>query len=115
MKNLFTLILISAVFAIFIPCTDADEPTDKKQNDIKLSNKTFSVILPAQAKGIYSAEIKKDRISIYDKDSKKAGFGGFAFGVAIYKNPADHAMLPGGGKIGELTDKKGNLYDVVLK
>ena len=43
------------------------------------------------------------------------GFGGFAFGIKAYKNPSDHANLPGGRKIGELTDKKGVLYDMVLK
>ncbi|MBQ8476399.1 hypothetical protein IJ531_04980 [bacterium] len=33
----------------------------------------------------------------------------------MYQNPSEHATLPGGKKIGELVDKKGNLYDVVLK
>ncbi len=71
--------------------------------------------MPEKTKNTYKAEIKKDRICIYDKASKKAGFGGFAFGIKAYKNPADHAVLPGSKKLGELTDKKGELYDIVLK
>ena len=66
-------------------------------------------------KGSYRVQTKKDRISVFHKQSEKAGFGGFAFGVKAYKNPADHAEMPGGRKIGELKDKKGTLYDIFLK
>ena len=83
--------------------------------DIEIKNRLFSIILPKELKGSYEADIKKDKISIYDKASKKAGFGGFAFGIKAYKNPKDHAVLPGSRKLGELRDKKGNLYDIVLK
>ena len=83
--------------------------------DIIIKNKMFSIYIPEDLKGFYKAEIKKDRISIYDKDSKKAGFGGFAFGIGAYKKPADHAILPGSRKLGELSDKKGEIYDIVLK
>lgn len=84
-------------------------------SDIVIKNSYFSITVPEKYKGTYVSEIKKDRILLYDKASKKAGFGGFAFGVKAYKNPADHAVLPGSKKIGELTDKKGNLYDIVIK
>ena len=84
-------------------------------NDIVIKNRLFSITMPEKTKNTYKAEIKKDRICIYDKASKKAGFGGFAFGIKAYKNPADHAVLPGSKKLGELTDKKGELYDIVLK
>ena len=83
--------------------------------DTTSKNKLFSVMLPEELNGVYETQIKKDKISFYHKSSKKAGFGGFAFGIKAYKNPADHAFLPGGKKIGELTDKKGQLYDIVLK
>ena len=83
--------------------------------DTTVKNKLFSITLPEELKGFYTVETQKDRISIFDKASKKAGFGGFAFGIKAYKNPADHAVLPGSRKLGELTDKKGNLYDVVIK
>lgn len=78
-------------------------------------NKLFSVTLPKELNGTYQVKTEKDKICIYHKDSKKAGFGGFIFGIKAYKNPADHAVLPGSKKLGELTDKKGNLYDIVLK
>ena len=85
------------------------------QKDITIKNRLFSISIPAELRGYFKAKSEKDKISIYHKDSKNAGFGGFAFGIKAYKNPEDHAMLPGGRKIGELRDKKGNLYDVVLK
>ncbi len=83
--------------------------------DTTIKNKLFSITLPEELRGIYEVKNEKDKISVYHKDSKAAGFGGFAFGIKAYKNPSDHAVLPGSKKIGELTDKKGNLYDIVLK
>ena len=85
------------------------------QKSTTVKNKMFTFTLPEELKGVYKAEIKKDKISIYHKKSQKAGFGGFAFGIKAYKNPADHAVMPGSKKLGELTDKKGNLYDIVVK
>lgn len=78
-------------------------------------NKLFSISMPEELDGVYEVKTEKDKISFYHKASKKAGYGGFAFGIKAYKNPADHAVLPGSKKIGELADKKGNLYDVVVK
>lgn len=83
--------------------------------DSTFKNKLFSVSIPEKLKGTYQAKKDKDTIYFYHKESKKAGFGGFAFAIRAYKNPSDHAVLPGSRKIGELTDKKGNLYDMVLK
>ena len=85
------------------------------QKGTTIKNKLFSFTLPQELKGFYEVKKEKNKISVFHKESKKAGFGGFAFGLKAYKNPSDHAMLPGGVKIGELTDKKGNLYDMVLK
>ena len=82
--------------------------------DITLKNKYFSIEIPEKLKGMYEAKIKKNSIFLYDKPSKKAGFGGLAFGYKLYQNPKEHAMMFGGRKIGELTDKKGKLYDMVL-
>lgn len=86
-----------------------------KNDNTILKNKYFAITLPEKFEGVYEADVKKDRIAIYHKASKKAGFGGFVFGVKVYKKPSDHAVLPGSKKIGELTDKKGVIYDVVLK
>lgn len=80
-----------------------------------LKSKLFSVEIPKDLKGTYKVKKSKDKISVYHKESAKAGFGGFAFGIKAYKNPSDHAVLPGSRKLGELTDKKGVLYDIVLK
>ena len=84
-------------------------------SDSVFKNRLFSITVPKELKGTYEVKRESDKISVFHKDSKKAGFGGFAFGIKAYKNPSDHANLPGGRKLGELTDKKGNLYDVVLK
>ena len=86
----------------------------KSVNGTTVKNDFISITLPEELKDLYTAEIKKDRISLYDKASKKAGFGGFAFGLGLYKNPADYAMGPGVRKLGELKDKQGELYDVVI-
>ena len=83
-------------------------------HDTTFQNKLFSITLPEELNGSYEIKKEKDKISVFHKESKKAGFGGFAFGIKAYKNPADHAILPGGKKIGELTSK-GILYDIVLK
>ncbi|MBR6127403.1 hypothetical protein IKQ21_06935 [bacterium] len=108
-KCLFILFICSTIILSVISANAADK------KNITVKNRMFALTLPEETKGLFKTEIKKDKICIYDKESKKAGFGGFAFGVKAYKNPADHALLPGGEKIGELVDKKGVLYDMVLK
>lgn len=76
--------------------------------------KLFSIAIPSELKGQYKAITKSNSIALYDKASKKAGFGGFAFAVQAYENPAAHAVMPGSVKIGELTDRHNKLYDMVL-
>lgn len=80
----------------------------------KISNGYFSINLPNSLKGTYSVKKEDKGIFIYEKEAKKAGFGGFAFGIKAYKNPSDHAMMPGGRKIGELIGKRNSIYDMVL-
>lgn len=80
-----------------------------------IKNRLFAIAIPQDLRGVYTVRKEKDKISFFHKESKKAGFGGFAFGIKAYKNPADHAVLPGSRKLGELTDKKGIIYDIVLK
>ena len=84
-------------------------------NQDTYKSKLFMITIPQELKGTYWAKTGKDSVMVYHKDSKKAGYGGFAFGVEAYKNPADYAVSPGRRKIGELTDKKGVLYDIVLE
>ncbi len=121
MKNKITVFLIiCAIF--FAPKSFSAQNilnktifSNKAEKNLTVKNKLFTLTLPKEFKGVYEAKIEKDKISLYHKASKKAGFGGFAFGIKAYKNPSDHANLPGGVKIGELADKKGVIYDMVLK
>lgn len=89
--------------------------TDLSGNIYTDKRKLFSVTIPKELSGFYEVKSEKNKISVFHKDSKKNGFGGFVFGIKSYRNPADHANLPGGKKIGELSDKRGHLYDIVLK
>ncbi len=109
---ILTAILISFLQLSALTCVSADNTAT---NGTIIKNKLFSVEIPKDLKGLYRTKTEKDKISVFDKASKKAGFGGFAFGIKAYKNPADHAVLPGSRKIGELTDKNGDLYDMVIK
>ena len=86
----------------------------KSQKMSQVSNRFFSFDVPLHLEGLYVAKTRKDGIYLYDKSSKNAGFGGFAFGVQLFKNPSDHATMPGGKKVGEFEDKDGVVYDVVL-
>lgn len=106
-------IIFFTIFALFLTTNIGNTSDISKSKTVK--NRLFSITLPNELNGTYKTEIKKDKICIYHTNSKKAGFGGFAFGIKAYKNPSDHAVLPGSRKIGELKDKKGNLYDMVLK
>ena len=109
--------LIITIVFILIAANINVSAKQKNPKPLKVKNSLFEITLPEEFKGTYKATVTKDRICIYDKESQKAGFGGFAFGIKAYKNPADHAVLPGSKKIGELTGKgkKGDLYDIVLK
>ena len=78
-------------------------------------NKLFSITLPEELNGTYEVQTEKHKISVFHTDSKNAGFGGFAFGVKAYRKPSDHAILPGSRKLGELKNRFGILYDIVLK
>ena len=84
------------------------------QKDNVISNKFFSIVIPKETPGKYITKKQKNGIFIYDKLSKKEGFGGFAFGIKPYKLPSEHAMCPGCRKIGELIDKNKTIYDMVL-
>ena len=110
MKKIFVLIAIS----IFSLNAFAYGEISSKR-DVIIKSNLFCITIPEKLKGSFGTKKEKGKISVFHKASKKAGFGGFAFGIKVYKNPADHAVLPGSRKLGELRDKKGVLYDVVLK
>lgn len=83
-------------------------------SNYEISNDYFSIVMPAKAEGIYSAEKTGNGIFVSEKNSKESGEGGLAFGFKIFKNPQDYAGTDGYKKIGELKDKTGILYDMVL-
>lgn len=80
-----------------------------------ISNNFFSFKMPGEFDGTYIVNKTKNSIDIIEKTSAKSGEGGFAFGFKIFKNHADYADLEGYKKIGELTDKKGILYDMTFE
>ena len=70
----------------------------------------FAITLPEDS--VFLSETRKHGISIFDKDAKENGYGGFAFGVDLYEKASDYA----GGmdrKVGEIVIDGIN-YDVVM-
>ena len=106
------LIFIIAAFSV-INYSYGENTDNRFAKKITVSNGYFSFMLPDETAGTFKIKKKDKGIFVYHKDSLKEGFGGFAFGLKLYKNPKDHAMMPGGLKLGELN--KGNkIYDMVL-
>ncbi len=112
MKKIFSFV---SVFIFFLQMSVYGSTNIADRKGMVIKNSLFSVTMPEEFKRTYNVKKESDKISIYHKESKKAGFGGFAFGIKAYESPVDHATLPGSRKIGELSDKNGILYDVVLK
>ena len=120
MKKIFIAFFVFLFTTNIITFANITEPDngqiqEKTLNTKIIKNRLFSISMPKELNGLYEVKKEKDKISIFHKKSKKAGFGGFAFGIKAYKKPSEHASLPGGKKLGELIDKKGQLYDIVLK
>ena len=70
--------------------------------------------MPDKLKNTYNIEKDDNGIFIYEKISQNQGLGGFAFGLKLFKNPKDYSDMTGNKKLGELTDSKGIIYDMVL-
>ena len=102
------LITVVAIFAIGYGIAD----TSEKNNTV--SNGLFTILMPDKTEGIYTAEVDKNNIYIYDTVSLNGGFGGFAFGLEAHESPAEYDGLPYVRKLGELVSKNGKLYDIVL-
>ena len=100
-KKLTVIMVLSCCF-----CLRASSET--------ISNNFFSFIMPDDTKGTYLVEKFDNGIYISEKISQKTEFGGFAFGLKIFKNAEDYATFDGFKKIGELTAKNGVIYDMVL-
>ena len=106
---------IAFLFIFLLTMTTYSMASAKNGSCTKISNKYFSFTMPCETEGTYIVKKQNNGIRIIEKTSAKLNEGGFAFGLQIFKNPADYADLEGYKKIGELTDKKGVLYDMTLE
>lgn len=112
MRKIFIIVFLILIFNLQSP--QNANATNNSDKNIIIKNKIFSIELPQKFRDDYTVKKDKYGISIYHKSSKKAGFGGFAFGIKGYKYPSDYAGCPSGKKLGELKDKNNVLYDIVL-
>ena len=108
-KKFSVLLLAIAVIMVF---STAKATVNNKS--LEISNNYFSFTLPAETNGTYTVNKENNGIFICEKISEKSGMGGLAFGIKIFKNPEDYVDMPSYKKLGELTDKKGVIYDMVL-
>ena len=83
-------------------------------NCLEVSNEYFSFTMPKETKGTYTVGKEDDGIYICEKLSQKRGQGGLAFAIKFYKDPNEYADMEDVKKIGELADKNGTVYDIVL-
>ena len=96
--------------------TEAEEPLETEEEvsyveDMVLANDYLTVTVPDEFKGKFLATVDETSISLYDKASNEAGYGGFAFSVVVDVNKD---LFYGGmySKIGEFADGSGEIYDV---
>ena len=111
MYKIFSVFTVLFAF-IMISCSFAK--SEVNNGELVVSNDYFSFTMPYKTKDTYKVTKDDNGIFIYETVSEKSGLGGFAFGLKIFQNPKDYANAPGVKKIGELTDKKGVIYDMVL-
>lgn len=109
-KTALGLILVLSL--IFFNSANAKNKNDDATTTI--SNRYFSIEVPKELDGTYSVKKRRKGIFLYHKESEKAGFGGFTYGLMLFKKPNDHANMPGGRKVGELKSFTNTLYDMVL-
>ena len=72
----------------------------------------FEITIPDDIKGIVDVEVGSDRIDVYHRESKDAGFGGLEFSIWAVEVPKEYAGGPY-TKIGEINGEDGSTYDVV--
>lgn len=77
-----------------------------------IDNGFMSITMPKDLAGTYVALCTDDRIDIYDKESRDADYGGFAFGVCVTEDYGSYGGMM--TKVGELTDRDGRLYHVLI-
>ena len=87
-------------------------PAEEEEFDPNPANELFSITIPDEFAGKVEYEITEDSISVYDKESKEAGFGGHAFTIRACDDMSEYGFID--KKIGELTTGEGDVYDMVL-
>ncbi|MBP5746151.1 MAG: hypothetical protein J6W58_07625 [Lachnospiraceae bacterium] len=95
---------------------DSTEQNTYEQEEIKTvneySNDLLKIQIPDDIADIVKVDVEDDKISVYDRESADAGFGGLVF--IVWARPVDSGM--GGGpyvKIGELSNENADIYEVV--
>lgn len=77
-----------------------------------VSNGFMTITMPEKFAGTYLVYARDGEINVYDKESNEKGFGGFVFGICVTDDYSQYGGMR--KKIGELTDKDGQLYHVLL-
>ena len=108
---MFKRLLFLVLFVVLISFSCSVVLSD---DNLEVSNGYYSFNMPEETKGTYSVENEENGIYIIEKISKRRNQGGFAFGVFMYKDPNEYADMEDVRKIGELSDKNGKVYDIVL-
>lgn len=98
----------------FVSFCSANTAVMAEAGGVEVSNGYFAFTMPAETEGTFVVQKNDDGVYICEKNSVKRNQGGFAFEINMYKNPSDYADREDYKKIGELTDKKGTVYDVIL-
>ena len=76
------------------------------------STDIFEIIVPDDLADIIDVETSSDRIDVFHKESKDAGFGGLEFSIWAVEVPKEYAGGPY-KKIGEINGEDGRTFDVV--
>ncbi len=92
----------------------AEEPAEEATEAVSstLSSDYFELTIPEDLVDIVSTDVSGDRIDVYHKESKDAGFGGLIFSIWAVPVPKQYAGGPY-TKIGEITGENGEEFDVV--
>ncbi len=99
------------------PAESSEESSEATSEDVAqgtstYSNNYFEITIPEDLAGIVDVEISDDRIDVFHKESKDAGFGGFELSVWAVARPKEYAGGPY-EKIGELSNENAEIFDIV--
>ena len=92
--------------------TDGLQSDDSTGDVVEYSNDLFKIKLPAELDEIAEVDTESDKMYVYYKEAKDAGFNGLAFIVWAADSPSDYAGGPY-EKVGELSSENGDIYNVV--